>query len=753
MKAKEFCRASSLLLLICPLLLSACSGAKNNASATAADSKIATGAASALVLSVSSVPSTLKNINSGLCLSVPGSSLLDGVLLKLATCNAATNQKFTYESVGGDRYHIRSTVSHKCVDVFNASKNSGALVAQYTCGMGANQLFTLDASVKGGLSITSVNSGKCIAVLNNSRTVGASLIQNDCSGQEGQSWFSSQVSSSTPTPTPAPTATSTPAPTATPAPVATATPTPAPSGNSALSITSLTLINAQTNQAQAVDGIAGHSAIILDNSAFDLAKVGQALNIRADIQTAASVLFDFDSGAISHIENVAPYALASDQGGVYNSWTPSLGAHTLKVTAYSAADATGTSGSPLVIHFSVSSTSSSIPTPTPVPASTATPAPSTAPPAVGSAEPANYSAPITITQGGTYSGNWKSNDSGVIAVTINAGSAPVIIQNCHIAGPGRLIQLNWGGNLTVKNCYFYGKDPTADNVTRGRAIAAAGFSNLVVENNSFEHTGTVIAMDNYNGDGTANQTLKVRFNLVHNIDGRYRNSGEENANFVAVQNFHGSGGNPRFGEIAWNQVINEPFNSKTEDLINFYSAGGRTDSWFKVHDNLLKGSYSADPVNGNNTGSGMIVDGDQTADSNAKTAFIESYGNTVLSTTNAGMNISAGHDIHYYNNRIISSGKIADGRTLAASWAGVAIWNVASGIYNAVIDNNVIGWAKPGYHSPYNDRQDISANENGGVRNNAFLPDAPITVQMEADEVARFQQKIQAQAIRIGPTP
>ena len=49
-----------------------------------------------------------------------------------------------------------------------------------------------------------------------------------------------------------------------------------------------------------------------------------------------------------------------------------------------------------------------------------------------------YSGPIVITSGGTYSGNWQSNNPNVAAVTIST-TAPVIINNSNIQSKGDLI--------------------------------------------------------------------------------------------------------------------------------------------------------------------------------------------------------------------------------------------------------------------------------------------------------------------------
>jgi hypothetical protein len=50
---------------------------------------------------------------------------------------------------------------------------------------------------------------------------------------------------------------------------------------------------------------------------------------------------------------VAPYALAGDNGGNYNVWTPALGGHTIVATPYSQSAAGGVSGTALAVSFTV----------------------------------------------------------------------------------------------------------------------------------------------------------------------------------------------------------------------------------------------------------------------------------------------------------------------------------------------------------------------------------------------------------------
>ncbi len=68
-----------------------------------------------------------------------------------------------------------------------------------------------------------------------------------------------------------------------------------------------------------------------------------------------------------------------------------------------------------------------------------------------------WSGPLTITEGGTYSGNWRSTDPTTPAVTV-ATTAPVLIQNSYVTGPSDLISdPYYGNNLTVKNVIGVGR--------------------------------------------------------------------------------------------------------------------------------------------------------------------------------------------------------------------------------------------------------------------------------------------------------
>src|SRR5688572_24215177 len=109
-------------------------------------------------------------------------------------------------------------------------------------------------------------------------------------------------------------------------------------GLSAADVTSLTLINAATDQP-----IAGYDPIPA-GATLNLATLPTTqLNVRANVSgILGSVRFVW-SGAESGSQNesTAPYAMKGDTGGNYNAWTPAVGAYSLTVTLYTGAGATG----------------------------------------------------------------------------------------------------------------------------------------------------------------------------------------------------------------------------------------------------------------------------------------------------------------------------------------------------------------------------------------------------------------------------
>ena len=114
-------------------------------------------------------------------------------------------------------------------------------------------------------------------------------------------------------------------------------------------IISLTLIDADTDQP-----IAAFDPL-LNGAVLDLSELSTPrLNVRANVSgSVGSIRFGLDANPSFRTESGAPYALAGDNSGDYNPWTPTPGNHLLTATAWSEGGAGGTELGSLSVDFTV----------------------------------------------------------------------------------------------------------------------------------------------------------------------------------------------------------------------------------------------------------------------------------------------------------------------------------------------------------------------------------------------------------------
>ncbi|HET6406650.1 MAG TPA: hypothetical protein VFG14_02125, partial [Chthoniobacteraceae bacterium] len=101
-----------------------------------------------------------------------------------------------------------------------------------------------------------------------------------------------------------------------------------------------------------------------------------------------------------------------------------------------------------------------------------------------------YQKPITITQGGTYSGNFRSDDSNTPAITVSTND-PVEITGCRILSAGIHIRAYGGTQLNVHHNLFTGQPPTGGQQW-GRVLDDYHPQTLVFEHNTVDHTGGLL---------------------------------------------------------------------------------------------------------------------------------------------------------------------------------------------------------------------------------------------------------------------
>lgn len=378
----------------------------------------------------------------------------------------------------------------------------------------------------------------------------------------------------------------------------------------------------------------------------------------------------------------------------------------------------------------------------------------------GEAQTIKYDKPIVIIKGGTYRGNWQSLDPKVPAVTVATGQR-VVIENSNIRSKGTLIYSAFkNANLTVRNTRGTALNPDRplkEYRFPGRFLLVEVFRNLVVENNELIGTSGIYLRD-YRGKASQGQTIKILRNKVRNIDGRYsvgkgRFSTKEFrlvqfVQFNAVRRISGA-------EIAWNEVINVPGKSRPEENINMYLSSGVPSSRIKIHDNYIQGAYAVNPRANTYAGGGINA-----ADGSGKTlaeaaGHILVYRNQIVSTSNNGIAVSAGHDIEVYNNRVIASGYLPSGVPIAAQNVGLYVWDphgdkARKTFFNITVRDNLVAWGTPLRGREAQNPTWFPDCEPGKCRANRTLP-GRVTLTMERQEYTRWLAKLKSAKITVGP--
>ena len=190
-----------------------------------------------------------------------------------------------------------------------------------------------------------------------------------------------------------------------------------------------------------------------------------------------------------------------------------------------------------------------------------------------------------------------------------------------------------------------------------------------------------------------------------------------------------------------------------EDNINLYNSSGTAQSAIRVHDNFVRGAYPYPATSSNFTGTGMTTDGDGGTLALAA-GYIEADHNQFVGTGNSAMNLAAGHDIYYHDNRAVTSGTLPDGRRFNAGWAGMGVFNFYNQLtnifFNNRLENNTVGYVRWGANAPYQDRQDQSPGACATCTGTISLPN-PITTATEDAEATLWQQKLQQAGVTVGP--
>jgi len=359
----------------------------------------------------------------------------------------------------------------------------------------------------------------------------------------------------------------------------------------------------------------------------------------------------------------------------------------------------------------------------------------------------NWSTPIVITRGGTYSGNWQSTDAKTPAVTIST-QEPVIIQDSHVSSSSNLIQVEVkGADVTVRNSLGVALNAEVKGQSNGVFLDAASPRRLDVENNYIENVRDGVSVHGYAGDRSQQQTLVIRGNRVRDInglpsDGAVGYLSAEGANrslshFLELDNVQSVPGM----DVGWNEVVNDLIRSQVSDVINVYRSSGTANQPLEVHDTFIQDAYR---------GGGIKTEGaaDDTVQNASAYAYV--HDNQIVGAANYGIAFNAGHDLAAVSNRVFSSGLLSDGTRVAPQRAALSNANMRGGaFYNNTMHDNLIAW--PCGSSSCAAAQWIPASPSD-YSTNAVISVKDVASGIEEREYQLWLSKIATAGVKVGPT-
>jgi hypothetical protein len=367
-----------------------------------------------------------------------------------------------------------------------------------------------------------------------------------------------------------------------------------------------------------------------------------------------------------------------------------------------------------------------------------------------------WSAPITISTGGIYTGNWASTSATTPAVKITT-SAPVTIQNSNIKGPYHLIYTaNVNANLTVINCKGYGENPNVSGQQMPKFIYALDAQSLTAQKNYLESTAGMW-MDGPSTSG--GQSINITNNKAFLIDGRVSDGAGGYNTTVDVTSFFqlGSAHLLASGVVSWNQVIEVPNESRVEDSINFWDAGGSPGNPIKIFDNCIEGGYSYPVGSATYSGCGINCADGKSGDSlSTCSAYNSAYNNVVVNYGHSGTAILDGHDNTFYNNQDYSCGTVGvNTPNLSTQSAGIGLWDLygtGTGVFfNNTATGNFVGWVNPGFNIPHTGEYDYYFPAYpAGVTANTWCS-GTITAAVEQTAVNSWYSAVTLNGISVGP--
>lgn len=434
--------------------------------------------------------------------------------------------------------------------------------------------------------------------------------------------------------------------------------------------------------------------------------------------------------------------------------------------------------------------------------------------AVEGLEPRDVPATFTITQGGTYDGyTFSSEDVNAPAVLINT-TDPVVITNSTITGKTQEVNygkglIQWGVfgvNLTVTNSTFAGQRPGGYKQQEAFAVDLLNPAKLDFEHNTVNGTAGVrlLGYSDANYTHVPAQSITYKYNKVSNIDGRADDgaggfipwrSRTNLATSVTEDGYFGGTAiqlnkmaNQPNVEIAWNQIVNDPFQGAQEDIFSILASGGASASHLNIHDNYVQGDFNARPDLASYSdgtyyyyyeSSGTAIQPGDTQQG-IDVGYVDVVNNWAIGASDLNLGILGGHDINVYYNVSVRSGYIPDGtgrRDASGSYfpGAIVAWDYynsgASGRFynNSIHDNSAAGQVVNAdgstyrldyaYGRPGSTLSFASTDPNNPViagvsaySNSVLNPGQPVTLADEAYQRTRWDNWLTQNGVTVGPS-
>ena len=300
----------------------------------------------------------------------------------------------------------------------------------------------------------------------------------------------------------------------------------------------------------------------------------------------------------------------------------------------------------------------------------------------------------------------------------------------------------------------------------GVFLEVASPARLDVENNYIENAQGGVIVHGYSGNRDGEQTIVIRSNRARNLNGLLSDgnggylpgegANRSEARFIQFDSVQAVPGI----DVGWNEVINYPGRSLVEDNIDVYRSGGTPNQPLEIHDTYIQGAYPYKAAQDAYTGGGIKTDAKAGDNAQEVPAFNSIHDNQVVGTVNYGIQFAAGHDNVAANNRVISSGLLADGTRIAAQHVGMAngdatgtLRPTAACTTTPCATTSSAGRAgKPHVHRRATARINTSLLSPADYSTNSVLAARQITLDMENNEYQVWTNKMASAGIAVGPS-